>query len=205
MLKEGELAKNIDPGNPVIDDPHERSRIMRAFERPVSQPAGYVLPVQRGTAPSAPGWISELWRLRRGRIFLLPGDPRSACGCRSNRCPISILPIIPIWCRPIRSATAKSCRIAGACACEHALGSAASVMPVRKPPDVPVRTAMAVEPRDGRLCVFMPPLERLEDYLEPRRRRSDRRRAQHADPRGRLRGAAGSAVERYQSDARSRR
>src|SRR5215475_10774830 len=28
MLKEGELAKNIDPGDPKIDDPHERARIL---------------------------------------------------------------------------------------------------------------------------------------------------------------------------------
>src|SRR5882762_5315848 len=36
MIKEGEWPDNIDPSNPKIDDPFERARIMREFERRVS-------------------------------------------------------------------------------------------------------------------------------------------------------------------------
>ena len=34
------------------------------------------------------------------------------------------------------------------------------------PSDGSVRTALAIELREGRLCIFMPPVERLEEYLE---------------------------------------
>jgi uncharacterized protein (DUF2126 family)/transglutaminase-like putative cysteine protease len=184
MLKESELAANIDPSNPQIDDPHERARIMRAFERRLSTPAGYVLPVQRWTAQATPRWISEIWRLRRGRLFVLPGD--SPIGFRL---PLKSLPyfvpadyphLVPAdpfdehgeLVDAAAMAPVLAHRVADAAAptivpdARTAQGGSAAVATPTRTSGIPVRTAMTVEPREGRLCVFMPPVERLEDYLE---------------------------------------
>jgi uncharacterized protein (DUF2126 family) len=74
MVKQGLIPDNIDPSDPKIDDPRERARILNLFDSHLSKPAGFVLPMQRWTAQAKPGWLSEVWRTRRGRIFLVPGD-----------------------------------------------------------------------------------------------------------------------------------
>src|SRR5262249_31063899 len=89
MLKQGELPENVDPSDPKIDDPVEGDRIMRAFERNLGAPAGYVLPLQRSTAQASPGCISGVWRPRRRRLFLVPGA--SPIGFRL---PLSALPYL---------------------------------------------------------------------------------------------------------------
>ena len=175
IVKEGSLPENVDPSNSKLKDPEERSRIARVFERGLTVPTGYILPVQAWNAPATgQRWVSEIWRTRRGRIFLMPGD--SPVG---YRLPLGTLPYVPPSRYPyIHTADPSIPRAA----LPDVVVPAGRAMPERSFQtddsaqgrveqtlgDIrgAVRTAISVEPRDGRLCVFMPPVERIEDYLE---------------------------------------
>ena len=178
MLKEGALPANIDPADPKIDDPIERARIMREYERHLSVPSGYVLPVQRWTAQASGGWISEVWQLRRRRLFLLPGDLPVGFRLPLNSLPYvapadepRLVPVDPFAERealPDPQQFVRAYATNGGSYASPPVPSGYDVAPMAQSAtaSIPVRTALVVEPRDGRLCVFMPPTERLEDYLE---------------------------------------
>jgi len=171
VLKEAELPINVTPGDSKLAEAEERARFARVFERGLDKPSGFVLPVQRWNAPAARrAWISQKWPLRRGGLFLKPGD--SPVG---YRLPLASLPYVPASSYPFiveqdptepRGSLPKADEFAqkfqrGAAEPAHQtqteqiLGDSAEV-----------RTALAIEPRDGKLHVFMPPVSRLEDYLE---------------------------------------
>ena len=184
MLKQGLIPENIDPSDPKVDDPRERARILKLFDSHLSQPAGYVLPVQRWTAQAKPGWLSEVWQTRRGRLFLMPGD--SPVGFRL---PLQSLPDIAPASYPhlipadpfAEQKPLPDPRVTHPLR-QHALARAGEEIAPPLAPETlvmqrtpiaatggagaPVRTALAIEVRDGRLCVFMPPVETLADYLE---------------------------------------
>lgn len=174
LLKEANLPDNVTPENSELKDPEARSRIARVFERGLTEPSGFVLPIQRWQArDSRPAWRSEAWTLRRGHMFLVPGD--SPVG---YRLPLSALPHLPEAQYPhVYPADPTEPRGAlpdpGADARPQAVAFMAAAEPGQERVEQSlggiggaVRTALSVEPRDGRLCVFMPPVERIEDYLE---------------------------------------
>jgi len=187
IIKEGSLPDNVDPSNSKLKDPEERNRIARVFERGLTNPSGYILPVQawqshaRGGSMGAKRWISEKWSTRRGKIFLVPGD--SPVG---YRLPLGTLPYIPPSQFPyIHEADPSIPRTAlpdvivppgheeteGRAMPEQSFTAGDPTNPGRVEQTLgeiggAVRTAISVEPRDGRLCVFMPPVEKIEDYLE---------------------------------------
>jgi uncharacterized protein (DUF2126 family)/transglutaminase-like putative cysteine protease len=159
MQKEAALPANVDPTDSKLADPEERSRMARVFDQGLNSPKGFVLPIQRwNTIASAhPGrWRSEHWKLRRGNLFLAPGD--SPLGLRL---PIGSLEYVPPQEYPY-VVEQDPMEPRGDLADDEARAKADK----EKGKPEPVRTAMSIEIRDGVLCAFMPPVERLEDYLE---------------------------------------
>lgn len=184
LLKEGKLPDNVDPSNSKLSDPEERMRMTRVFERGLTNATGYVLPVQRwnANAERQPRWRSEKWKTRRGRLFLVPGD--SPVGYRlplgslpyvpPSRFPyiVPVDPSLPRGALPARAELLAAAVEADAAPELAAASFTASgeqqerVEQELRAIDGSVRTAISVEKRDGRLSVFMPPTESLEDYLE---------------------------------------
>lgn len=212
LHQEGHLPVNVDVSDSKLEDEQERQRLRRIFQRGLTTPTGYVLPIERrNSAESMYIWHSSMWMLRSGRLILIPGDSPIGLRLPLQRLPwakesdlpygepadpsAAVGPLPPP--RP-RGRTQRMLRTStdtggqqinpqllpgGPGADDQARADLAEwdllpgtggsgVMDGERVPDLGesagwiVRTAMTVEPREGRLYVFMPPLKRLEDYVD---------------------------------------
>ena len=168
---EARLPVNIDPLSVPLKDADERSRLRRALDRGPATPAGFVLPLKAAEVDSAAGatgatgatqWESSPWPLKRERLFLLFGD--SALG---NRLPLASLPErLPEDIEPEfeRDPFAERGNLHDAHTAAEKKKHARAKPTAVKPREV-IRTAFCVEVRNGRLHAFLPPMKRVEDFL----------------------------------------
>ncbi len=182
LVKEANLPDNVTPENSELEDAEARHRIARVFDRGLTRAAGFVLPIQRWQSKAVGGkrWRSERWKSRRKGLFLVPGD--SPVG---YRLPLESLPFVPPAQYPYThevdptiprdplpdfAPVERGNRPQGIARFraddDQGQDRREQELPENEFGGAPVRTALSVEPREGRLCVFMPPVERIEDYLE---------------------------------------
>jgi uncharacterized protein (DUF2126 family) len=181
LQKERLLPVNVDPVDNKLDDPVERERLRQVFQRGLATPTGFVLPIQRGYGLKGPEWQTGLWMLRGQHLYLIPGD--SPVGLRLP------LPSLP-WVAPPDApqlftldpmvdpmvnaaplATPHRNQPIAVPRLQSRWMSERTTERDRKPLQGEsahwiVRTALCVEPRNGRLHVFMPPLTSADDYIE---------------------------------------
>ena len=170
LWRERKLPSNVSADDSRLADPLERERLRKVFEQGLDKVVGHILPLARHAKQL--GWQSGSWFLRDEHCRLIPGD--SAMGYRlpldsqpwvSDADYPYINPEDPTQSfAPLPTAAQIKPQLRGVWSGKAAsankrplLGQSAAGV---------VRTALCAEPRDGKLYLFMPPLVRLEDYLE---------------------------------------
>ena len=156
LWREGRLPENLHPADNKLTDPLERQRLRQIFQQGLNQVSGYALPLKYQAAAGGGYWKSSRWPFKAGHLFLLAGD--SPLGMRL---PLNSLP----WRLPEDIDDEPEL---DPFAERAALG--------RTPPKTRrrkrdadreiIHTALCVEAREGRLHVFLPPLARLEYFVE---------------------------------------
>jgi uncharacterized protein (DUF2126 family)/transglutaminase-like putative cysteine protease len=179
LLIEQGLPLNLDPDAARLEDAAERERLIRALERGITTPTAYILPIQPWQSRElGRRWMTERWMFRRRRLFLLPGDSpvgfRLPLGGLPYVAPEDFPHVFPVdpfaahAATPAREVLLRDRRLATnqATRASDPELTAPIVPPLPFPNEVAgaVRTALSVEPRNGALCVFMPPLVDGDDY-----------------------------------------
>ncbi|MBI1397643.1 MAG: IMP dehydrogenase [Betaproteobacteria bacterium] len=160
---EAQLPVNVDPLERDLASDAKRSSLARLLGGTLGDVRGYVLPLARKEVAEARGgtqrrWRSSHWPLRREHLYLTGGD--SPIG---YRLPLASLP----WKAPEDEEPlvhpdpfAERLPLPEGVAMAHD-----EAQPLDDGSRDVIKTALCVDPRDGFLNVFLPPVETVEDFV----------------------------------------
>ena len=156
LREESRLPVGVDPLRADLTSGEERRRLARLLDRGLGTAVGYVLPL--APAPGG-GWRAERWAFRRERLYLIPGDspvglrlPLDSIEGDPPEPPVEEAHPGPV--DPRRVDLAQEAKQARQVA-QRKPGEPQAVPPASSKG---IRTALCVEPRAGRIHVFLPPL-----------------------------------------------
>lgn len=173
LRAESSLPVDLDLRQTNLKDPLERRRLARVLNRGLDEITGYALPLNWSQDKNH--WHSAPWPLRKERLILLPGDspmgfrlPLASLPSETRRKPVSPPRDSFEERTPLISASEIARRYS---LFEPAPVATQSVSPQATADEdggdelIP-HTTLCIEPRDGRLWVFLPPLTHLEHWIE---------------------------------------
>src|SRR6185437_3710674 len=157
---ESALPDNVDPLGVDLAQPGERARSARLLRAGIVKPAGFVLPLKAVVDDAADvAWETSPWPLRRERLYAIAGD--SPLGLRL---PLGSLPdVLPAEVEhdPDVDPFAAPAALARRIDMRSRAGRARSAAPREV-----IKTALAVEVREGHLHVFAPPVKQVGAYAQ---------------------------------------
>jgi uncharacterized protein (DUF2126 family)/transglutaminase-like putative cysteine protease len=168
VTTEALLPVDADPFAVDLDSPLERRILANQLRRGLGRPTGWVTPLQWQQGR----WQTQPWRFRRDRLYLLPGDSPVGLRLPLDRLAGTPVPLSPThpWSEdgplsgplPVyqRGGPHGDATLPGAAAQQ-----AGEVLPDPEASGLQIRTALCVEPRDGVLHVFLPPVPNAEAWL----------------------------------------
>ncbi|NHN37006.1 transglutaminase family protein [Pseudomaricurvus alcaniphilus] len=183
LLQERKLPVNIDTAIGKAKDSGERARLASILERGLKNPSGYIIPLEWD--PVGNCWNTCLWETRRDRLTLIPGDSPMGLRLPLGELPWSAEQEVPVTKDPFEPAEplqkrakmsfpmspVKEAQLYAAPQqvsaqkhkSEETAEEQAEALKLMRPV---IRTTLCIEPRNGKLHIFMPPLYSLDNYVE---------------------------------------
>jgi len=158
---ESKLPVNVEADTTDLKDSANRQTLAKQLRQGILSLVGYVLPLKSEQKAGHPcSWRSSRWPLRHEQLFLLGGDSPMGLRLPLDRLPwvapedfeplILVDPFMP------RGPLAPHLKSTGDIAVPRS---------DERPKDI-IHTALTLEIREGRVHLFLPPLERLEDFVD---------------------------------------